>query len=415
MPQSCHHSTDWRRHLVATLAGWVVVTLLVGCTDMEAAGPSAREHPSASVQDSAASSTSVPSETETLLRSFDPVDSAVDSFVAEQSLNGAGLVIVDRDEGIVHEHYSGEFSADRVSLIASSSKMLTAGVLMKLADDGLVDMDVPVAEQVDWDGAPTDITPAQLVSNSSGLVGLTSDPLFPPYICQYLAEGTLQECGRQILTTSDDDSRVVPPDTEFRYGGGQWQVAGALAEEVSGRSWAELIEETYIEPCDVDSLGYNNHFAQPQVLGGMIPFEYPGGFHGDTSVLDPTMNPNMEGGAYITAPDYAQLLLMHLRGGRCGDRQALSSDAVDRMHTERVVHTYGAQTKSVETGGYGLGWWIDLDDPSHIEDGGAFGAVPWLDLDDGYGVYLVIEATNRLGDDLADLIRPLIDEQMSLS
>ena len=413
MPQSRHDPTGPGRRvaprLVACLAMAASVSVLLGsCTDMEAAGPPREEHPPVSV----GGATTVPPTT-AAERDFVSVDSAVDSFVADHGLNGAGLVVVDREEGIVHEHYAGEFAADRVSLIASSSKMLTAGVLMALADQGLLDMDAPIAEQVDWEDVPADITPAQLLSNSSGLVGLTTDPLFPPYICQYVAEGTLEECGRQIMTTTDDDQRVVPPDTEFRYGGGQWQVAGAVAEAVSGRSWAELVEETYVGPCGVESLGYNNHFAQPHVLGGNIPFEYPAGFHGDVSVLTPTLNPNMEGGAFITAPDYARLLQMHLRDGRCGENRVLSAEAVDRMHAERVVATYGAQTKSAETGGYGLGWWIDLDDPSHIEDGGAFGAVPWLDLADGYGVYLVVEATNRVGDDLADALRPLIDDQMS--
>ena len=184
--------------------------------------------------------------------------------------------MVDRDGGIVHEHYTGEFGPDRVSLIASSSKMLTAGVLMRLADQGLLDMDAPVADAVPWGAGNPDITPAQLVSNSSGLVGLVDDPTFAPYLCQYLAAGTLQDCATRIFTTDQDDDRVVPPDTAFRYGGAQWQVAGALAEAVSGRSWAQLIDETYVQPCGVDSLAYNNHFAQRRRPRRRQPVQLPG-------------------------------------------------------------------------------------------------------------------------------------------
>jgi CubicO group peptidase (beta-lactamase class C family) len=254
------------------------------------------------------------------------------------------------------------------------------------------------------------------VSNSSGLVGLVDDPTFSPYICQYLAAGSLQDCAEQIFTTTEDDDRVVPPDTQFRYGGGQWQVAGGLAEAVSGKSWAELIDQTYVQPCGVDSLAYNNHFAQTQVLGGpeASPFSYPAGFDGDPSVLTATDNPNMEGGAYISPTDYAELLLMHLRDGRCGDTQVLSPEAIEKMHTDRVGPAYGG-TDSDELSGYGLGWWIDGDDPARIQDAGAFGAVPWLDLEDGYGVYVVVERTNSDGEDLADQLRPLIEEQMGSS
>ena len=39
--------------------------------------------------------------------------------MAEQGLNGAGLIVVDEEDGVVHEEYWGEFEADRISLIAS--------------------------------------------------------------------------------------------------------------------------------------------------------------------------------------------------------------------------------------------------------------------------------------------------------
>jgi CubicO group peptidase (beta-lactamase class C family) len=106
-------------------------------------------------------------------------------------------------------------------------------------------------------------------------------------------------------------------------------------------------------------------------------------------------------------------LLMHLRGGRCGDTQVLSADAVERMHTDRIGPTYDGDTGVEDQSGYGLGWWVLTEDPAVIEDGGAFGSVPWLDLDDGYGVYLLVEDQARTGARLADRIRPLIDEQVS--
>ena len=387
--------------LASCAAALVLAVSLSGCSDDGDA--SAGTTTTTSVSDEASATPD-----------FTEVDDAVDEFVTAEELNGAALVVVDREDGIVHEHYAGEFGPDRVSLIASSSKMLTAGVLMRLDDEGVLDVDAPVADAVDWGTANPDITPAQLVSNSSGLVGLVDDPTFSPYICQYVAAGDLEGCGRQIFTTDLDDEDVVPPDTRFRYGGGQWQVAGAVAEAVSGRSWAELIETTYVEPCGVESLGYNNHFAQPAALGGpeASPFTYPAGIDGDVAVLAPTDNPNMEGGAYVTPPDYAELLLMHLRDGRCGETQVLSPEAVERMHTDRVGPAYGGTKKDGEPTAYGLGWWVDEDDPAIIEDGGAFGAVPWLDLDDGYGVFLLVERTNKDGQRLADTIAPLVEEQL---
>ncbi|NNE95310.1 MAG: beta-lactamase family protein [Acidimicrobiales bacterium] len=334
---------------------------------------------------------------------FAEVGPLVESFVADNGLNGAGLIVVHRDDGVIYHEHWGEFSEDRVSLIASSTKMITAGVLLKLQDEGLLDIDEPVAEQVEWGDANPDITPAQLLSNSSGLVGLAPNPVYSPYLCQFIAAGTLQGCAESIFITDRDDDRVIEPDTEFRYGGAQWQVAGAVAEIVSGKSWAELIDEIYVEPCELDGLAYNNHFGS---IGA--GFGYPAAFEADPSVLAPTDNPNMEGGAYVTTGDYGTLLLMHLRDGVCGDTQVLSPEALALMHDDRVERVYGGDAQRPDLG-YGLGWWVDRDS-GRISDPGAYGSVPWLDLDDGYGAFLVVEATSAVGNELAELLYDVIDD-----
>jgi CubicO group peptidase (beta-lactamase class C family) len=317
---------------------------------------------------------------------FSAIGPVVQQFVDDRGLNGAGLVVVDRVDGIVHEQYWGEFSADRVSLIASASKMLAAGVLMRLDDQGLLDVDAPVAEAVEWGTGNPEVTPAQLLSNSSGLVGLGPDPGYPPYLCQFLPGGSLADCGAQIFTTPADDADVIP--SGHRVPVRRRAVAGRRRRRRSGVGpvVGELVEETYVEPCGVDSLGFNNHWTQ----FGPIGFSYPKGFDADPSTLAATENPNIEGGAYITAPDYARLLLMQLRDGRCGDEQVLSPEAVAAMHADRIGDVYGG---SVDGDGYGLGWWVDRATGRRI-DPGAYGAFPWLDLDSGHGAYLVIEATS---------------------
>ena len=326
---------------------------------------------------------------------FSAVDPVVEAFIAEHDLNGAGLVIVDEEDGIVGEQYFGEFDADRVSLVASASKTVTAGVLLRLADQGELDLDQPIAEYVDWAaGQNPGITVAQLLSGSSGLVGLLPTPAYGPYVCQFLPTVEIEECATTAWTTPADDADIVAPDTEWRYGGVQWQIAGAVAETVSGKPWSELLEETYVEPCGVGSMAYNNHWTQiGEGLGG-----YPVEFDGDPGVLQPTDNPSMEGGLYIDPVDYAELLLMQLRDGRCGNTQVLEPESVERMHTDRI-EAYGGTT--LTGSGYGLGWWVDRDDSGRINDPGAYGAVPWLDLDGRFGAFLVIEADARLGTQLA--------------
>lgn len=333
---------------------------------------------------------------------FAAVGALIDEFVAEQGINGAALVVVERDDGIVFEHYAGAFTPDRVSFIASSSKMLTAGVLMYLAERGLLDPDQPIAEYVPWAaGHNPQVTVAQMVSNSSGLVGLMPEPGYAPYVCQFVAEAELEDCATQIWTTPADDGDIVAPDTEYRYGGAQWQVAGAVAETVSGKTWAELVEEVYVEPCGLTTLGYSNHWV---ALGGG-GFAYPAGFEGDVELIPDTENPHMEGGAYTNARDYAEVLLMHLRDGWCGDTQVFQPETLERMHSDYIGPAYGGTTPTGS--GYGFGWWT-YPDAGRIDDPGAYGATAWLDLDDGYGAFLLVEQVSGLPAQLYDPVEAAI-------
>lgn len=323
---------------------------------------------------------------------FAAFEREIQAFVDErEDVEGVGAIVVDRDRGVVYRRAFGTFTEDRIYLLASASKMVTAGVLLRLSEQGLLDLDAPVADAVPWGAGNPSITPAQLISNSSGLVGLAPNPAYPPYLCQYLSAGSIQDCARQIFTTAADDADVIPPDTAFRYGGAQWQVAGGLAEAVSGESWADLVREIYGEPCGLRTFGYGNHFVQ--LRPG--PTGYPSGFDGDPGRLDPTDNPNMEGGAYSDIDDYAKLLLMHLRGGVCDGGRVLSEESVRRMRTDRLAEWGGGTGVGFE--GYGFGWWVDREDPALAIDPGAYGSVPWIDERRGYAAFLALEATDSTG------------------
>ncbi len=410
---ACTDGDDDTAGSTTTLATTVTTTVAT-VTATQAAGVPASTTAAATTTPVApttlpATEASTPTSAPARVYDLSAVEPIMADFVAEHDLNGAGLVVVEPGHGIVYEHYVGEFGPERISLVASATKMVTAGVLMHLADQGLLDPEQPIAEYVPWAaGHNPDVTVADLVSNASGLVGLLPEPGYLPYVCQFLADAELETCAESIWTTSDDDADVVPPRTEYRYGGAQWQIAGAVAETVSGKPWSELLDEIYIEPCGVESLGYTNHWAQ---LGGG-GFAYPAEFDGDLSLLAPTENPHMEGGLYITPRDYAELLLVQLRGGRCGDTQVFSADALETMHTDRLAPFGGA----TQTGtGYGWGWWIERDGSSRITDPGAYGAVPWLDLDGGFGAYLVLESDATLGIVLASQLFDPVESAITLA
>ena len=347
--------------------------------------------------------------TEELEPDFSAFDDELEAILAEYDLEGASAAIVHRDLGMVYERAYGTWEVDRQSFIASASKVLSAGVLAHLDDEGLVDLDAPISTYVDdWGERAHDFDPtlAQMLSNSSGMTGLLDNPAYPPYLCMLSDRTTLGACGRSLYT-AQDAAVTVAPDTEYHYGGAQWQLAGAIAEEVSGTPWNTLIDELYVEPCELEGLAYGNPYGDyVQELVETRSVAYPA----DGLVLAPSDNPNIEGGAYTSAGDYGRLLQMHLRGGACPGGRVLSEAAVARMQEDRILEWGGeASLGPVEYSleGYGLGWWHDRDQPGLIADPGVWSATPWLDLNRGYGVMVQVEGGGEVADAFLQRLVPL--------
>lgn len=331
---------------------------------------------------------------------FGELDARVSAFVEERELAGMSLAVVAREQGVVHLRGFGEHAPDRVYALASATKILTAGVVMRLDDQGVVDIDAPIGEYVAdaWGEGKATLTLAQLLSMSAGLVGL-DDTGYEPYACVYELDGTVEDCAAQIYR-ADDSADVIAPDTEFRYGGQTYQLAGGVGIVASGKSWEALLRETYIEPCGVDSLGYTN-FSDT--------LAYPSDFQGDPSHAPRTKNYLMGGGAYISAPHYATLLLMHLRRGLCDDKRVLSEGAVARMQVDRIGEVYSGDTGNRAFAGYGLGFYVDRQN-GVVVDLGAFGSGVWIDSKLGYGAFVGMESVAATGSDLIAELLPLLSE-----
>jgi CubicO group peptidase (beta-lactamase class C family) len=351
-------------------------------------------------------------------RDFAPFDAQIRRRLAtEPGLRGAVALVMHAQHGIVHQQAYGAFTLERTFLLGTSSALLSTGVAMRLVDQGLLSLDDTLAQLLpQWGMHKQRVTVAQLLSGSAGLPSLESvrdadfapleapAPLLTAHLCQRRARGSLSACGQAVY--QDDDPRTnASPDARFAFGGSQLQLVGAIAEQVSGRSWEALLEETYRAPCGIRSLGYTNLLSAQQPEA---PFAYPLGFSGTPSKLTPTDNPSIDSGAYITGPDFAQILLMHLRGGRCGETEVLSERAVMRMRDNRIARVYSGVTGSPAASGYGLGWFVN-EQTGTISAPGSHGAYPLIDLKRGYGVLLLLEEEYIMGMQLLLDVKPSLD------
>lgn len=321
---------------------------------------------------------------------FSEVDAAFQSFIDKSPVfDGISYVIVDAG-GTLHTGIFGDHTEDTVVMLASTSKVPAVMTLMALEGDPASDfsMSQPIGEVLPFGGVYADRTLAQLVSNTSGIPGLRQLALYGPHLCQFSFEEAIdfETCGQILLSVPLPDSHEA--GSIFDYGGSQWQLAGVTAAVSANATWNQLVDQYLVTPCGLEVFTFGNMWENLLL------------WDGSPSSLRGQSNPNIEGGAITNLADYAKLLQAHLNGGYCGETQILSEAALAEMRVDRG----GVVAKNPVP--YGMGWWIDTDNPGVYNDPGAFGSVSFLDVERGFGGYIAIDDYTRVDVDApARLVR----------
>lgn len=322
----------------------------------------------------------------------------------------ACVSIVHKTHGLMLERCYGGMDPETPVVLASLSKTMVGGILLKLEQDGLLDFDGPIDAYGFSRPDQVPVTPAQLLSNLSGLICSMNATPDQKWLCLFFPDDDLEACAHRLWVWHQQDKLFSPPDQNFCYGGAQWQIAGAVAQIASGRSWSELFEETYTRPCGLKRSGFSNHFNDHSPVFGDWSV-YPHGF-------DPKQrsnNPNIEGGMFTTASDFSKLLLMMLRKGHCENGRVLSEASVDRITQDRLKLAangaigpgFAVEDILAYGRGYGLGWWVDRDTGQRSAPG-IYGSTTWIAPDKSYAGLIALRSTGWVGRPLFRQLNPEI-------
>lgn len=129
---------------------------------------------------------------------------------------------------------------------SSISKAVTATLVVRLAEEGLLDLDRDV-EAGAWDGEPAGVTWRRLLAHTAGL-GVQSFPGYAP-------DATLPTL-RQILegeapATNLPVRRVLEPGAARHDSGGGYEVLEAAIETATGRDFADVMTEEILAPLEM--------------------------------------------------------------------------------------------------------------------------------------------------------------------
>lgn len=247
-------------------------------------------------------------------------------------------------EGMAPAAASGGQAQQMMYGIGSTSKMMTAAAVMKLAEEGRIGLDTPLTTYIPEfemdDSRYVDITPRMLLNHSSGLPGST--------LTNAMLLGDPDTYNHDHLLEALSSQRLkADPGAYSTYCNDGFTLAEIVVERVTGMPYTEYLEQTFFEPMGLTGMTSPQGSVDPDRLapvydeqtGWELPYE--------------TANVIGSGGLYATAEDLCRFARIFMTDGNSGG--LLLQDSLEQM----MESTYGSQL-GIEghdtTLEYGLGW-----------------------------------------------------------
>lgn len=244
---------------------------------------------------------------------------------------------------------------DHLFRIGSVSKVFTATLAARLAQQGLIDLDRPIRDYLsDWPERHPPITLRQLLGHLGGVrhyIGRDFDGSQPGG----RNDLRLYPDRASILALFANDDLVAPPGEGFHYTTFGYTLAGLVIEAATGEDFETLLNEHLLAPAGITDVRVDNFFA---IVPGRVENYDPAEDYGDAVPADagPVVNAMPLNSAYKIPG-----------GGLVADAEAvarfgtlifeagfLTEDAYREMLTSQ-------RNAAGEVTGVGLGWRIGAD------------------------------------------------------
>jgi len=279
----------------------------------------------------------------------DPLGSGIDTMIRsvmkKQRIVGMSALVVSGDRRVLAAGYGFAdrsrkvpVTMDTVFPIASVTKVFTATAIMRLVEQGLIDLDAPVSRYLPdmarsgrYDIGPT---VRQLLTHHAGLTGniMEGFELREPDPTAF----------RQVPRLVSNLPPASSPGTVFAYCNAGFSLLGCLVEAASGAGYAEVVKRGILEPLGMSRTRF--------FLTGADADGVAVGYEGRGTVPLYPLRDIPAGGLLSTASDMERFMTFVFDRGRDGVLGRPAFDEMTRRQNARVVLD-GDFT-------IGLGWWL---------------------------------------------------------
>jgi CubicO group peptidase (beta-lactamase class C family) len=260
----------------------------------------------------------------------------------QYALMDQGEIVVSGQTGKNDQQGKVPLTSDTIYGIGSTSKMFLAASVMKLVDEGKVDLDLPVANYIPEfkmkDQRYKQITPRMLLNHSAGLLGTSSHNATLYGDNDTLSHDTFLD---QLAT----QNLKAEPGAYSVYSNDAFTLAELLVERVSGLSFTAYIHQYFTEPLNMEHTKTPQDVVNSAEMAAIYSPLYAGQL--------PQENYNIiaTGGIYSTAKDlvkFSQIFTGEVQG-------ILSNKSVKAMEQKEYQRGMWPE-ESDNSIAYGLGW-----------------------------------------------------------
>lgn len=328
------------------------------------------------------------------IHSLDDLQDYVAEFCSDAAIPGISVAIeVDGKTykgaaGILNANTGVEVTTESIFQIGSITKVLTASVIMRLVDRGLVSLDQPVCDIIDGfrlkDKTLSDqITVKHLLTHTSGIPG-------------DLFDDDSNEFGNHIKRVVDsikDLDFVHPPGKYLTYSNTAYAVAGRVTEVILKMPWEQAIVDEIYTP-----LGMSSATAYPRdaIRFRTAMGHFPDGDDGSGWAVAPanflTLGMAPAGTTLMmTASNLLKFAAAHFPGQ--ADSDWLEPETAQSM--QQQYHALPEHAPFNATG-WGLGWFLSTASGQKVvgHDGATLGQVALLRVvpDTGAKIAVLVNA-----------------------
>lgn len=296
---------------------------------------------------------------------FDTISALIEAKMAEYGITGVAFgisrrgVVRHRGFGITNVDNPQPVTPDTVFPIASISKTAVATALMRLHDQGRIDVEAPVRDhlpgfRVGSAAATRDVRIWHLMTHTPGWEGQLGTPDRGPATLENFVD-TLREL-----------PQLAAPGQVWSYNNAGWGVAGRVVEVATGTSINEALDDLVFDPLRLERAfsrtgeAMTYRFAAPHRASA----------EGDTYVVRPFQLPAnvAAGGCAMSVENLIRYARFHLGDGTAHSGERLLERAsLEAMRTPRI-------TKNASTDQMGLGWHLrTLNGVLTAQHGGTLG------------------------------------------